>query len=211
MRISSRTSQILMSNTQRETQSQGSEVAKRKHPHRKDYSEAERQRALIAVAAASGNTRLAARNLAEDGFEIDHTVLWQWQKRHADKYQRIRADLLPRIREQQADAHRALERRQLEVSLQATELIAQRLPQMDDRDAINAAGKMDIGTGIHADKALLHDGQPTSIVQRTSDELLRELEAEGMKLEAIDAEVVSEEDVGPSTESKSVAVTTRPT
>jgi hypothetical protein len=66
---------------------------------------------------------------------------------------------------------------------------------MEHKDLINAVGKMDIGSGIHGEKALLHDGQPTAIVAKSSKDLIRELEAEGLKLDTIDAEVVSEEDV----------------
>lgn len=154
------------------------------------------QRALVAVAACSGNGRAAARALKAEGVKIDHTTLYRWKDRYAEDYARIRAELLPKIREGAADLHRALEQRQLEGSLKATNEIIERLPEMSDKDRITATGKFDIGSGIHAEKAQMYDGEPTHIVHRSSAEILREMASLGMKVEAIDAEVVGEEDVG---------------
>jgi hypothetical protein len=170
-----------------------SETAVTEKPKKRSFNEAERQRALTALVAASGNGRLAERTLAKEGFEINHRTLYEWAKRYEDDYRRIRAEYLPKIREAQADAHRALERKQLEVSLAATQRIAERIPVMEDKDLINAQGKADIGSGIHGDKAQLYDNQPTQIVRRSASEVLRELQAEGV---VVDAEVVGEEDVG---------------
>ena len=153
------------------------------------------QRALVAVAACSGNGRAAARALAKEDIKIDHTTLYRWKDRYAEDYARIRAELLPKIREGAADLHRALEQRQLETSAQAVEELREELPSMETRDKIALVGKMDIGSGIHAEKAQMYDGEPTHIVQRSSEEILREMASLGMKVEAIDAEVVSEEDV----------------
>jgi hypothetical protein len=152
-------------------------------------------RGLIALVAANGNSRKAAAALAEDGIKLPHNTLHDWKtKVHAQEYERLRAEMLPQIRQQQADAHRDLERRQMEVSLSATDLIAQALPQMEHKDLINAAGKMDIGSGIHAEKAQLYDNQPTQIVKRSASDVLRSLKGKGL---AIDVEVLSEEDVTP--------------
>jgi hypothetical protein len=147
----------------------------------------------MALVAANGNGRQAEKSLREDGIEIDPSTLYRWKTDlHRDEYERLREEMLPRIRKQQADAHRTLEARQLEISLQAANEIAQRLPNMEDRDRINAMGKLDIGSGIHGEKAQLLDDQPTHIVQRSATEILRNLKHRGVILEG---EVVEEETV----------------
>lgn len=158
----------------------------------RSHSAATVQRGLMAVAAANGNARMASVALAQDGIDLSHDLLYSWKSKvHAEQYQRVRAELLPQIRERQADAHRALELRQLETSLEATQLIQDRLPKMEDRDLINAQGKADIGSGIHAEKALLLDGQPTQIIRRDASDVIRKLKNRGFDFEG---EVVSEED-----------------
>lgn len=161
--------------------------------------EAHIERALMALAVHNGNSRKAAKALAEDGIHHPFQTIWGWQKIYAERYEAIRAEVLPALRAQQAEAHRQLAQRQLEGSLEAADLVAERLPKMEDKDLVNAMGKFDIGTGIHTEKALLLEGQPTQIVQRTSEQIYRELEAEGLKVEEIEAEVVGEEDVSTNT------------
>jgi len=169
-----------------------------KRPRR--YTEAEIQRALTEVAACSGNTHMAARNLAADETSpsIDQKTLWRWQHDRAEDYARIQQDLLPAITAKAAEQHMALARRQMEGSLVGIERIVSELPHMEHRDLVNAVGKLDIGSGIHTEKAQLLAGLPTQRIAKSSDELLREFEAEGLKLDAIDAEVVSEETLSPS-------------
>jgi len=149
------------------------------------------QRALLALVACNGSSRKAERLLAEDGIRVDHSTLDYWRKNnHKEEYERLREQMLPEIRKRQADAHRALEQRQLKVSKQAAKIIAQRLPRMEDKDLINAMGKADIGSGIHAEKAQLLDDQPTQIVKRSAREVLRSLEGKGMRVvgEKVEAE-----------------------
>jgi hypothetical protein len=175
------------------------EKPKRRHPHRKDYSEAEIVRALTEVAACSGNTHKAARNLAEDDKapSISQQVLWEWSRRsRVDAYERIRQDQLPAIQAHAADQHMALARQQMELAQSAATFVASRLPQMDDKDLVNAMGKADIGSGIHTEKAQLLAGLPTHRVARSSEEILRELRSLGQAV--VDAEVVSEETVPQS-------------
>ena len=119
------------------------------------YTEQEVRRALVEVAACSGNTHMAARNLAED--------------------------------------HMNLARHQTELAAAAATLISQRLPNMEDKDLVNAMGKADIGSGIHTEKAQLLSGQPTQRISRDSKEILRKLKGRGV---VIDVEVVDEEDIG---------------
>ena len=165
---------------------------------RRSYTEAEIQRALTEVAACSGNTHQAARNLEEDeqARPVPQPVLWEWsRRRYLDKYEGIRQEMLPAIQAEAAEQHMALARQQMALTAQAGALIATRLPAMDDRDLVNAMGKADIGSGIHTEKAQLLAGLPTQRIEQSSAELLREFEAEGISFEG---EVVSEEDVTES-------------
>jgi hypothetical protein len=163
---------------------------------KRSFSEQEVQRALVEIAAASGNTRKASRELALEGLEIHSKTLWRWYKEtHAEKYERIRLEMLPKITAFAAEQHMALARQQMELTAAAAALVADRLHTMDDRDLVNAMGKADIGSGIHTEKAQLLAGAPTQIVRRTSAEVIRELQSMGIEPDEIEAEVVSEEDV----------------
>lgn len=170
------------------------------------YTEAEIRRALVEVAACSGNTSMASRHLAEDDepMQIDQATLWRWSRRsEVDLYEQIRRELLPVITAEAAEQHMSLARKQAGIAAQAAERIKSRLPKMDDRDLINAMGKADIGSGIHTEKAQLLSGQPTHRVERDASEVLRELEAAGFKGQLpqqsqepprhVDVEVESEE------------------
>lgn len=146
------------------------------------YGEAEKRRALIEVAACSGNTSMAARALAEEGFEVDQATLWRWsRKQHADLYEQLRQEILPKITAHAAEQHMDLALRQTEVSAMALQEIENRMPGMEDKDLINAMGKADIGSGIHTEKAQLLSGQPTHRAERSIEDLLRTLNGRGLQ------------------------------
>jgi len=148
------------------------------------FTEAQIHRALVEVAACSGNTHMAQRHLEEDDepLKINQATLWRWTRRSkVDAYERIRAEALPVITAEAAEQHMSLARKQAGIAAEAAERIKERLPAMDDRDLINAMGKADIGSGIHTEKAQLLSGQPTHRVERDASEVLRELQAAGFK------------------------------
>lgn len=154
-------------------------------------------RALTAVAYANGNTRLAARNLAEDEFQIDHTTLWAWQtKQHAAEYERIRAEVLPKIREQAGDEHLALARRQMKASQIATEEWLERRGELKASDLSTAARNFDVGSGIHSQHAQVFHDQPTQRIEIDVSATLKELKSLGVDPEVVlEAEVAGEDDV----------------
>jgi hypothetical protein len=67
----------------------GKEIAHR-------YTDQERERALVAVALASGNCERAATSLAEQDIPVPARTLREWKREHADLYQRVEQDVLPR-------------------------------------------------------------------------------------------------------------------
>jgi hypothetical protein len=171
------------------------------------YTQQEIIRALVEVAACSGNCNLAGRHLAEDDepLKIDKATLWRWSRRlHVNEYERIRAEALPVITAQAAEQHMALADKQAAIAAEAADVIKARLPVMEDKDLINAMGKADIGSGIHTEKAQLLSGQPTQRVERDASEVLRELAAIGFKGQLpeaekpkhVEAEAVEVEEVG---------------
>lgn len=147
------------------------------------FTEAQIQRALTEVAACSGNTHMAERNLAADGFSVAQRTLWKWSRRmYVGDYERIRTEILPAITKAAAEQHLALARRQMEgAALLADELIAER-DQLEPRDRINALGKLDIGSGIHSEKAQLLAGNPTQIVENNLGDLKRALAQRGVSV-----------------------------
>jgi hypothetical protein len=149
----------------------------------RSYGEVEIQRGLLALACANGNSRKASRDLAEDGIAIPHSTLAKWKtKNHASRYNEIRAEVLPRIREQTGDEHLALARMQLDASAKSTEAFMKKLEadELDARDLSTAARNFDVGSGIHTQNSSLLHGEPTSRPDRGSDEILRELAAFGL-------------------------------
>ena len=162
------------------------------------YTEAEIQRALVEVAACSGNSHMAARHLAADNDapSIPQQTLWAWSRRErVEEYERIRQEALPAITQEAAEQHMHLARLQADYAREAAEIVKGRLPRMEDKDLVNAMGKLDIGSGIHTEKAQLLAGQPTQIVKREASEVLRKLQSRGV---VVDAEVVGEETVEES-------------
>ncbi|HET7455379.1 MAG TPA: hypothetical protein VFJ76_07660 [Solirubrobacterales bacterium] len=149
------------------------------------YTEAETQRALVEVAACSGNTHQAARHLAEDenAPSICQKTLWLWSRRtKVEQYESIRAKALPAITEQAAEQHMSLARKQMGIAEEAADIVKGRLARMEDKDLVNAMGKMDIGSGIHSEKARDLSGQSTPKGERTVEELLRGLAGKGIEL-----------------------------
>jgi len=161
------------------------ETAVAEKPKKPVYGEAEIHRGLVEVAACSGNTTKAARHLAEDpdAPSIDQKTLWRWSvKEKVEDYERIRAEALPAITARAAEQHQALAEMQMEGSaLLTAELIAE-ASQLDPKDKVNALGKMDIGSGIHTEKAQLLSGQPTHRADRSVEELIRGLASKGLQL-----------------------------
>jgi hypothetical protein len=158
----------------------------------KRYGESEVERGLLALASENGRAVRASELLRKDGLKIPSRTLGEWRRKvYADRYEQVRDEILPRVRAESAAEHRALERSQLELSTMLVEHLKSEVPTMETRDKINALGKSDIGTGIHAEKAQLLDGEPTHRVGRNPDEILRALAAMGFSItDAPVAEVI---------------------
>lgn len=165
-----------------------------KRPSR--YGAPEVTRALTAVAYANGNTRLAAEALAEDGIQIHHTLLWQWQtQRHTAEYARIREEIMPRVRQQAGDEHLDLAARQMAVNRKILKRLDNEVDDLPAKELPGASRNMSVGAAVETEKAQLLHNQPT---QRTSTDLpslLREMKSLGVEPSAVIDAVVVEDDV----------------
>ena len=83
-------------------------------PPKGRYSVEEREQGLIAVAICGGNTHRASRELADRGLEIPRTTLASWQTNHADRYERIRSEVVPKVHARMARESEDLARRYAE-------------------------------------------------------------------------------------------------
>lgn len=142
---------------------------------RRSFKEEEIQRALVAVAACSGNSRKAQQDLlAKDGLEITHQTLYNWSRSlHKEEYEAIRAKLLPQLQAHAAEQHRQLAEREMEVSLKLIDRLEKEVDEIPARDLPGGIRNLDTGAAIHRDKSQLLSGQPTERSERTADEVLR--------------------------------------
>lgn len=180
-------------------------IAERK---RGRYTTAEIERGLTELAACNGNSRAAEENLREAGMRIDHATLWQWQRKtYPDRYEEIRADQLPRIREQAADEHMALAAQQMEVNGLVLKRLKDNVNELAPRDLPGAVRNLSVSAAVETEKAQLLNDQPTSRVASDLPGLLKEIKSMGVDPEVVlEAEVVSEEDVTESDEQEGLEI-----
>lgn len=170
---------------------------KKPHPCRKDFTDQEIDMGLTAYAICSGKMKRAAELVKQQaGLDIPYETIRSWaQRTHPDRYERIRAEVAPKLQQQMADTHQALAHTAAELEAQAVEKLETRLKtgEVEDRDLANIFKSAAIAGGIHVEKAQLLNDRPTQIVQRSASEVLRKLKSKGVRIE--DAQVVEEEDV----------------
>ena len=166
-----------------------------RHPHRKDYTDAERERALVAWVLAGGHADRSAELLKESqGLEIPATTIRHWAKySHTELLTRIQAEVMPQVRAEQAIAHQQLGASALDAEARAIEKLVSRMDELEPRDLSGVARNMAVAAGIHVDKSQLLTGQATSIVKHDLGEITRSIKSKGVDLDVTDAEVVSEE------------------
>ncbi len=148
------------------------------------------ERGLLRLAEANGNAEEASRSLATGGLSIDPQTLRRWRNgKHAERYEVVRGEVLPRLQAQAAEAHADLAAREMAVSARMVERLAGEVDQIAPRDLSTAVRNLDVGAAIHRDKAQILKGEPTHIVRRSFEEIKRELKARGIVLDGIAVEV----------------------
>jgi hypothetical protein len=100
---------------------------------------------------------------------------------------------LPELKAKLAAQHEDLARRQIEVSAKLTDRLEKEADELPIRDVSTAQRNLDVGSGIHSDKAKDLRGDPSLIVERRSlQEIERRLGELGLLADndAIDSEAV---------------------
>lgn len=178
------------------TDSQALERAKPKPVReRPTYDPEQVERGLLALAECNGNGRKAERLLAEDEGtpHIDHATLYRWKvHQHAEQYERVKAEVLPKVRLKAAERHMDLSDRLMDTEGLILERLNQNVDNLDPRDLAGSLRNVSTSGAIHTDKAQLLADQPTEIRRLDTGEVLRKLGSRNMRLEATERRVVVE-------------------
>ena len=175
----------------------------------KQYDEAQQERALQVLAFCSGNAKKAARLLAAD-LGCSRQTLARWRDEQSDRYERIRRDIMPAIREQESE-------RLMDTAAELGDLEAQlirrnqaEVENLKPGEVSTALRNTSVSKGISIDKAeVLRQGPaPPADSGRTFEEdlafLRRHLSRDQLKElfglgdDVVDATVVPEETPEPA-------------
>lgn len=142
----------------------------------RSYDAEQVEAGLQALAIADGNHRLAHRLLAENNTDIPAGTLYEWKTTHAERYEQIRADVLPKIRERMAAESEELAIAYAQLEREAIELLKPKLNDLRPNELAGVQRNLATSRAISVDKASVLRGMPTEITEhRNADELLRKL------------------------------------
>lgn len=162
---------------------------------RSNYTEAEIERGLVALALANGNASRAAQQMEGTDLAVSRDTLSRWRRKHVERYMRIQAEILPEIKSRLAEAHTDLAFKEVRVSERIVARINEQLEEPDKlapKDLAALLGKTDIGSGIHTDKAQNLRGEASTVIEhRTQDfeELKRALASKGIVVDSTAEEI----------------------
>ena len=158
---------------------------------RTDYTLQDVERALTELAVTGGRPNIAVKRLRDAGFHIPVQTLCYWRdESHTQRYEEIRAEVAPRIREVVADECESLAVAYAQAERETLGTFDAN--SLEQREKPGAIRNLATAKAINVDKAQLLRDRPTAIVQRsTAEELLRSLgDLDGTASEILDAEVV---------------------
>lgn len=159
-----------------------------------DYTDTEREEALVVVALHNGNTRRAAAHLADQGKPISRSTLESWRRRYPDRYEEVQKRELPRLRLRLAEQNEEMADSLLDVmrdNIEALKLKASD-PDLSFKERADAQYKLSLSQGIVVDKSLVLRGDPTQITEhRTADESLKGLKRLGLVVDSTAVEVAA--------------------
>lgn len=143
------------------------------------------ERCLIALAECNGNSRATAAKLAEDGIHMHNTTLIRWKnEQYPERYERIRAEVLPRINQEAAERHRDMAERMMSTEEKLRERLHAEVDKLDVRDLSGAMRNATVGVGIHTEKARELTEQPMEIERGSAESVLRKLAGRGLSVKA---------------------------
>jgi hypothetical protein len=156
------------------------------------------ERGLMALAERNGNSRKAAKDLKADGIEVCFQTLWNWSRQYEDRYQAIRAQVLPKIRAKAADQHMDLAQRLMKAESEMVDQLQKKIPDIEPRDLPGSIRNTAVSAAVHTEKAQLLNDQPTQRVSIDLPATLKELKSLGVDpATVLDLQPVSEETVEP--------------
>lgn len=164
------------------------------------YSDAEIEIALAALARNSGNAKRTERELrGSDAFpdrSPSDDTLAHWVKSFPERYERIRQEVLPKVRDELAEAHTRLATRQVELAADFAEQVYEKRDDLAPHQIAAVMAKMDIGSGIHTQKAQELRGEATTVIEhRSLSAAVNSLKARGFEVEFVEAEVIEPEQI----------------
>jgi hypothetical protein len=132
------------------------------------YTEAETEQGLVALAVCSGNSRRAARLLADRGLPIPRSTLKQWPDLYPDQYAAVQTRILPELKARLAEEHTALAEDLMDLSREMSARLMQEYGELPVRDLPSGVRNITVASAIHTDKARDLRGDPTTVVEHRS-------------------------------------------
>lgn len=152
------------------------------------------ERGLLALAEHNGNSRKAAEFLArgDSPVHVHHQTLWNWREREPERYERIRAEVVPKVRLRASEDHMAMAARLMDLEGELLEKLKEKADELPAKEVSTALRNVSTSGAIHVDKAQVLSDQPTEIRRLDTGEVLRKLSSRNMRLEATERTVVVE-------------------
>lgn len=150
-------------------------------PAKREFSDEDKQRALAIMVACGGSAQRASALLAEDGLEVGAATLRSWKRYMRDDYERLRAEMAPRLEAELVHVMRETAIEAARVERKAIELAERKLDNGTDYDPAKTAVSMSRIKATATDRLLTLTGRPQSIVEhRRAEEIMRSLAAKGV-------------------------------
>lgn len=163
----------------------------------RSYTAEDIEAGLHALAIANGNHRLAHRLLAEQGTDIPGDTLYDWKaKRHTERYEQIRAEVLPQLKDRMAAEAETLAIAYAHIERKALHALDGKLDGLTGKELAGVAKDAATGRGISTDKANVLRDRPDRIVKNpNADEVMRKLAivVPGLIVESTAAEIQDDE------------------
>ena len=170
------------------------EVCKMAARTRRNYNDEEIERGLVAMALHSANSTRAHAALKEQGLPISARTLYTWvHKTKTERYEQVRREVMPQIKEAAHAGHMGLVARAHELEHKFLHRIEEDLPEIPARDLPGGLRNVSTVSGIHSDKARDLRGDPVVVEHRSMGDLLRAMRQKGIQVD-FDVEGIAEED-----------------
>lgn len=146
----------------------------------RDYTAAEEQAGLIALATFAGQAGPAARALKAQGLDIPESTLRGWKDIKRDLYDELREKYGRKLEDEAVRTMRETLAYTQGVILKAVLRAEQRLDEGKDINPSETAARLSRVFGTEADKLLAFTGRPTNPSgNRSPEDILKALEARG--------------------------------